>query len=86
MIFDNKRCETEIIYDLLSSAQTDIKKTHLMYKTNMKYTQFTKYLDVLLEKGLLGEKDLEHDGKTYYVTDKGKKFLSSIETAMTYLK
>jgi len=50
MIFNNKRSESEIIFELLSSAQEDIKKTRLMYKVNMTYTQFTKYLDFLETK------------------------------------
>ena len=76
----------EIIYDLLSSAQKDIKKTRLMYKANMSYTQFTKYLNPLIEKGLLGEKDSSPEGKIYYITDEGKKLLEPLHTVLTRLK
>lgn len=86
MIFNNKRSESEIIYDLLSSAQKDIKKTRLMYKVNMTYTQFMKYLDALIKKDLLGEKDSNPEGKTYYTTDKGKELLESLHIVLTYLK
>ena len=57
-----------------------------MYKTNMTYTPFTKYLDVLMEKGLLGEKDSNLRGKIYYTTEDGEKLLESLHTALTYLK
>jgi len=76
----------EIIYDLLSSAQKDIKKTRLMYKANMTYTQFTKYLNALMEKGLLDETNSNPEGKTYYTTDKGKELLESLHIVLTYLK
>jgi len=82
----HKRSETEIIYDLLSAAKKDIKKTRLMYKTNMTYTQFIKYLDVLMEKGLLAQKDTNPRGKIYYTTEDGQKLLESLHTALNYLK
>jgi len=71
---------------LLSAAKKDIKKTRLMYKANMTYTQFTKYLDVLMEKGLLGQKDSNLSGKIYYITEDGEKLLESLHTALNYLK
>ena len=75
----------EIIYELLSSAKNNIKKTRLMYKANMTYTQFIKYLDVLIEKGLLGEKDSNPRGKVYYTTEDGEKLLESLHTTLSYL-
>ena len=86
MIFNNKRSESEVIYDILSAAQEDIKKTRLMYKANMTHTQFTKYLDALLEKDILGEKDAYPTGKNYYVTDKGKELHELLDVVLTSLK
>ena len=86
MIVNDKRSETEIIHELLFTAQTDIKKTQLMYKTNMTYFQLNKYLDFMLEKGLIKEKERTSDGKIYYTTDKGKELLESIDIVFTYLK
>ena len=57
-----------------------------MYKANMTYTPFMKYLDVLMEKGLLGEKDSNLMGRVYYTTEDGEKLLESLNTALTYLK
>jgi predicted transcriptional regulator len=86
MLFDNKRSESEIIYELLSSAQEDIKKTRLMYKTNMTYSQFSKYLDYLIKKDLLEEKDSVSNGKIYQVTESGKKLLEPLNIMFDYLK
>ena len=76
----------ELIYDLLSSAQKDIKKIPLMYKTNMSYVRFTKYLNPLVEKGFLCEKDSTPGGKVYCVSDKGKELLEPLHIVLTYLK
>jgi len=86
LIVNDKRSETEIIYELLFTAQTDIKKTHLMYKTNMTYSQLNKYLGFMLKKGLLKEKEIASNGKIFYTTDKGKKVLESIDIVFAYLK
>ncbi len=76
----------ETIYELLSSSQKDIKKTRLMYKTNMSYTHFTKYLDVLIEKGLLEENDSNPEGKIYHITDEGKQLLEPLNIVLTSLR
>jgi len=87
LIFNNKRTETEIVYDLLSSAQKDIKQTRLMYKANMPYVQFKKYLNVLKEKGLLGEKDSNpNGGKIYCITEDGKNLMEYLNIVKSYLK
>ena len=86
MIFNNKRSESEIIFDLLSSAKQDIKKTRLMYKTNMTYVQFVKYLDFLLEKDLLEGRNINEREQVYNITDKGKELIESLDTVLNYLK
>jgi len=86
LLFYNKRCEVEIIHDLLSSAQEEIKKTHLMYRTNMTYNQFIKYLDALKEKDLIEEIKSGQNGNNYYLTEKGKKLLDCLNKVLKYLK
>ena len=86
LIFNNKRTEAEIVFDLLSSAKKDIKKTRLMYKANMPYIQFKKYLDALTKKGLIGEKDLNIKGKVYYLTENGKDLMEYLKIVKFYLK
>jgi predicted transcriptional regulator len=85
-LVNDKRGETEIIYDLLLYAKNDIKKTHLMYKTNMTHKQFNKYLDALLEKGLIEKKDSSQYGKIYFTTNKGIKVLESLDIVINYLR
>ena len=87
MRLKKRRSELIIIYDLLSLLEKqELKKTHLMYKTNMTFTQFNKYLGVLLIKGLLNEKGSKNGGKIYFVTDKGKRLMESLDVVMNYLE
>lgn len=86
MIFKNKRSEIEIIDEILTTAQQEPKKTCLLYKTNLCYTHFTEYLDFLLEKDFIDIKNGFHSSHTYYVTEKGEKFLDSIENVIQLSK
>ena len=71
---------------MLSVANTDMKKTRLMYKTNMCHVHLTEYMDFLLEKGFLGVKKTNPGGNIYYTTKKGKKFLESIKSVLDQVK
>ncbi|HEC81433.1 MAG TPA: DUF4364 domain-containing protein, partial [Thermoplasmatales archaeon] len=39
MVVNTRRCEIEIIRDILSLATKGAKKTQILYKTNLSYTQ-----------------------------------------------
>ena len=73
-----KRNEFEIICEILIYANKKIKKTRLMYQTNMCYNHFNEYLKFLLEKKLLAENASDQDGSVYITTEKGKKILEKI--------
>jgi len=78
MLFDNKRNEFEIIYEILFLANKEIKKTRLMYQTNMCYNHFSKYLKFLINNGLLEERFNNLEGRVYITTEKGKRILEKI--------
>jgi predicted transcriptional regulator len=86
VIFNNKRSEADIVYELLMTAHKDIKKTRLMYQTNMTHSQISKYLDKLLEKQILDEKNKTTSGKVYSITDKGIELCKSLETVFDFFK
>ena len=67
---------------MLSSATENVKKTRLMYQTNLCYTHFIGYMDFLLEKGFLAAKMGNPSGKVYYTTKKGEKFLKDIKNVL----
>lgn len=69
---DYKRGRMEIINDILELIMSgNIKKTHIMYRANLSFSQTQDYLSLLLEKELI-----ERRNNRYYVRQKGIKLLS----------
>ncbi len=67
---------------MLKAAKLPIRKTVLMYKARLSYSQLQNYLGLLKERGLVencgieGEKGVE----TFYrTTEKGLSFVESLE-------
>ena len=87
MRLKNRRSELVIIYDLLSLLEKqELKKTHLMYKTNLSYTHFVKYLKYLLKKEFIAERETGNPiGKVYYITNQGKKFIKEFKNVLDLL-
>ena len=90
MIFKNKRSEIEIIGKILTKARQESKKTSLLYNTNLCYSHFLEYLDFLIDKNFIDVKNGKPHGNssrnTYYVTEKGEKFLHCIENVIYLAK
>ena len=82
MIFTNKRSESEIIAQILHSAEKEAKKTQLLYNANISYTHFTKYFNFLLKKEFIKAKDQKNNGKIYKTTEKGEHFLKDINQVL----
>jgi predicted transcriptional regulator len=65
---------TEIISNLLEASAVGIRKTRLMYATNLSYQLLVKYTRALVEDGLL-----TYDGDLYYITTKGAMLLEKLK-------
>jgi predicted transcriptional regulator len=82
------RSDTEILYGLLkvivSAGARGIKKTHLMYRTNLNSKMLQRYMDILTEANVVVE---EKRGKQKIVrlSPKGSIVYSSLEQLMTAL-
>jgi len=76
----------ELIHDILSSADEDIKKTRLRYKSKMAHMQFNKYLETLIEKEFINKKETDEECIIYHITDDGMKLLESLDEVLTRLK
>ena len=68
-----RRDQLTIMTDLLSNIEEPRRVTHLLYKSNMSYTQLIKYLNVLVDLGLAQENrkpfhafTVTQNGKTFY--------------------
>ncbi len=86
---NSRRSEFDIINEMLNMAKNGVKKTELIYKGNLSYHQLQKYLSYLLDKDILEEKRIKNGNrlnKMYYITEKGKDLLVSIEDMLSYLE
>jgi predicted transcriptional regulator len=61
-------------------------KTEIMYSANMSYRQLQKYLQFLLELGLIHKVTVGNPVVTYRVTRKGLRLLKSIDTILEILE
>ena len=76
-MIEKRRGRLEIIADILRSIQNkggSIKPTHLLYKSNLSHAKLKEYLETLLEKGMIEEKETR-GRKMFIMKDQGHKFL-----------
>lgn len=64
--------------DLLSAIEKEHRPTRIMYMTNLSWAPLKEYLYKLAEKDLIAER-AEKTRRLYYLTEKGKNALKSIE-------
>jgi len=66
------RSRTQIISDILRIADSGTGKTRIMYNAFLSYALVTKYINFLIDNGML-----MYDEKThlYRILEKGKRFL-----------
>lgn len=69
-----RRDKLEIMLNLLDVSRQPIKKTHLLYNTNMNFNQLKQYLDMLLTMGLI--EIVHRPFKGYKITSKGERFVT----------
>ena len=73
-----KRSRVEIIHAMLSATQKKggtIKPTHLLYKANLSHDALKRYVEELIESGLMAETK-QKGKKAYKITDKGHEFVA----------
>ena len=84
MNLDRRRSSIEIIADMLRLGEAG--KTEIMYSVNMSYFQLQKYLDFMLDRGLIDKVRLGNPSVTYRVTAKGLRLLRSIDVILNTLE
>jgi len=70
------RSRVQIAAGILEIAKNGSHKTRIMYLGNLSFDLLQKYLNLLLDSGLV---ELSADGKTYVATEKGRKFLEDFQ-------
>ncbi len=75
-----RRNELTIMTDLMANMLQPTRSTHLLYRTNLSYSQLKKYLSSLLNMGLIEETIKPH--RAFSVTDRGRTFLDLVGTEL----
>ena len=71
----------EIIADILEAAEVGLRKTRLVYSTNLNFKVLKRYLRKLLEYDFI-----RIEGRFYTTTSKGAQFLDNYRRLMYPLK
>lgn len=79
-----RRSSIEVIADMLRLGEAG--KTEIMYSANMSYFQLQKYLNFLLQLGLIDKVTVGNPAVTYRVTRKGLRLLRNIDSILEMLK
>jgi len=73
MIKPPRRDTFKIISDLLQNMKEPKRVTHLLYSSNLSYTQLVKYLKIVKDMGLA--KEQKKPFHSYMITTDGKFFI-----------
>ena len=79
-----RRDKHEIAMAILRATKLPVRKTHLLWKAQLSYTQSQKYLGLMMERGLITSRRIEgkrRDDVFYRATEKGLAFLRMLELA-----
>jgi len=84
MRIERRRSSIEVIADMLRLGEAG--KTEIMYSANMSYFQLQKYLNFLLQLGLIDKVTVGNPSITYRVTKKGLRLLRNIDSILEVLE
>jgi len=70
-----RRGVVDILVDMLEVASKETGKTDIVYRTNLNFRVVRKYLDFLLQKGLIQVDGAPQTRKSYRTTEKGRQFI-----------
>lgn len=80
-----RRSRMEVIADILTEALGGANKTRVMYKANLNFLRFERYVSELKEKELIVELNNPHKGVIYQTTKKGKKLLEVLKKVREFI-
>lgn len=80
-----RRNEVQILMDILSISLNGVKATHLMYRANLSYSTFRKYLSLALDRGLISNVRGSDGSVFYQTTEKGRVLLGKLREVVSAL-
>ena len=82
----SRRSRTQVIIDILTEASEGVNKTRIMYRANLNFFRFKRYLSELLDKDLIAEVNNPGSGKvTYNITEEGEALLEVLKKAQRFI-
>lgn len=73
------RSKIRILADMMRAIQSEGEEgagpTKILYTANLSHDRLKQYIDELVNKELIIEKDPDGNNRTYYLTEKGREFL-----------
>jgi len=74
-----QRSQWDIMANVLRLAKSPESKTHIMYGANLSFRQLERYLEFLVDRGLLRVSEERHSKATklFVTTDSGVSFLKA---------
>jgi predicted transcriptional regulator len=78
---NKNRNAIEIMAKILSLANPEAKATYIMYGANLNHELLQKYIQLLMENGLL-----KKEGNVYSRTEKGTAFLLKYKELKSYIE
>jgi len=88
-LINNRRSELEIINEILNISIKGARKTEILYRGNMSYSQLRSYLPLLIDKDIIEKYNLSNNGNTttmYKTTIKGLELLNNIRRIFVNFK
>jgi predicted transcriptional regulator len=79
----HRRSSIELVADILRLGEAG--KTEIMYSTNVSYYQLHKYLDFLMQRGLMHRVNSGNSTGTYRTTGKGLRFVKRTDSVLAML-
>ena len=76
-----KRSRMTITTEILEATLAPKKKMKIMYKVNLNYLRFNKYLSELLKKGFVEAIKDSGGNKCYLISQRGKELLGVLKKA-----
>ena len=83
-----KRERLEIIHDILKAIKekgSNVKPTHILYKSNLSHVMLKEYLGELIDKDFIIERN-DKKGKKYSLTEKGFKYLEEFSVIQSFVE
>lgn len=80
-----RRSRIGVIADILTEALNGANKTRVMYRANLNFLRFERYVSELLKKELIVELNNPSSGVVYQTTDKGRELLRVLKKAQDFI-